>query len=221
MNETFRNPLASVRSVATGTANLKVPSDLSGGNVSFVVIEEDQSRGQLIWSWVLEGRRATEDWHQRASGESIGHKRIVDCRKTSTSSMRREELTFLGQKNRVRQDQADPTSTITVSQRVPNPAPCDGTGLIEVRFNVTSSSNQTNATAVVRGITLYGSPTPTPTPTPTPDTGGIDWPMVCGVAVLLVAMAGFMHWNTKASQTNGDGSGNYQRLQEEPKRGNS
>ena len=66
---------------------------------------------------------------------------------------------------------------------------------------------------------LYGyTPAPTPAPTPNPITGGIDWPMIGGVALLLFAMAGFMNWNTKAAQTTGDvkadGNGNYERLPE-------
>ena len=41
------------------------------------MIAEDITQGERIRRWVLEGREGEGAWRQLASGQSIGHKRIV------------------------------------------------------------------------------------------------------------------------------------------------
>lgn len=48
--------------------------------VRYITIMEDQTDGQRIWGWEVLGRQSVAaDWLRLFSGQSIGHKRILDC----------------------------------------------------------------------------------------------------------------------------------------------
>lgn len=66
--------------------DLKLPSEAP---LHFISIMEDQTEGQRIWGWKVQGRVAAgsllHEWKTLFTGESIGHKRLLDCRALSES----------------------------------------------------------------------------------------------------------------------------------------
>lgn len=78
ISECYDTPVASTRVQLPGS-NGRVELSLAGGGqvVDRVMLREDQSRGQRVRQFVVDGRVAGHGWARLANGTSVGNKRIA------------------------------------------------------------------------------------------------------------------------------------------------
>ena len=78
MDATFGQAKQASRDLVLSANSTVIELSGAGANFSYVSVKEEQSDGQLIWGWEIEGRYGAR-WRPLWKGASIGHRRILSC----------------------------------------------------------------------------------------------------------------------------------------------